>query len=211
MGDERKTADPITKVPDPPTKEATPPAGAPTPEPAGPDTGESRSPLFNAKPLDLSLTPPSLLGKEAQGPFGGAGGMPRLSIHRDGTGADPQSPADPIDWFGMRQPFLSHGLPLTGRDGDQISLNFYNSVGMLQGLGVPRPTAIKLTNLGLAFAYDTQLGLESPNTLEKFDRDTERSLGPGKRLGKLVVPIVTPDTLSWAVEKVSGKKLDFRF
>ena len=46
---------------------------------------------------------------------------------------------------------------------------------------------------------------------QKFDRDTERSLGPGKKLSKFVVPVITPDTLSWAVEKVSGKKLDFHF
>lgn len=207
MGDERKPADPIPKAPEPPQKEASPPAGEAPPQAA--DT--TASPLLNAKPLDLSLTPPSLLGKEALGPTGGPfGNLPRLSLFRQG-GVDPASPGDQIDWFAMRQPFLNHGLPLTGRDGDQITLNFRNSVTMMRNWGMPQDLAIKAANLGLAFAYDTQLGLESPNTLEKFDRDTERMLGPGKKLGKLVVPIVTPDTLSWAVEKVSGKKIDFRF
>ena len=205
MGDQKKAPEPITKVPDTPEKEAQPPAGAPTTGSA--TAGHAVSPLTGVKPLDLSLTPPSLLGKEADGP---GGGLPRLSIAKRG-GALLGPGLDPIDWFSMRQPFLTHSLPMTGRDVDQISLNFYNSVGMLRGWGVPEGPALKLANLGLAFAYDTQLALESPNTLEKFDRDTERSLGPGKKLGKFVVPVITPDTLSWAVEKVSGKKLDFRF
>lgn len=205
MGDQKKAPEPITKVPDTPEKVAQPPAGAPTTGSA--TAGQAASPLAGAKPLDLSLTPPSLMGKEAEGP---GGGMPHLSIEK--RGAALLGPGlDPIDWASMRQPFLTHSLPMTGRDVDQISLNFYNSVGMLRGWGVPEGPALKLANLGLAFAYDTQLALESPNTLEKFDRDTERSLGPGKKLGKFVVPVITPDTLSWAVEKVSGKKLDFRF
>lgn len=208
MGDKKKAPDPITQVPETAPKEAQPPAGAPTTGAA--DAGKSASPIGDAKPIDLTLTPPSLLGKEALGPDGSGGGMPSLSIAKRATPLL-AGKLDPIDWASMRQPFLTHDLPLTGRDVDQISLNFYNSVGMLKGWGVPEPTALKLANLGLAFAYDTQLGLESPNTLEKFDRDTERSLGPGKKLGKFVVPVITPDTLSWAVEKVSGKKLDFHF
>ena len=207
MGDKKKAPDPITKVPDVAPKEAQPPAGAPTTGPA--TAGKSDSPLTSAKPIDLSLTPPSLLGKEALGPDG-SGGMPDLSITKRATPLL-AGKLDPIDWASMRQPFLTHGLPLTGRDADQIGVNFYNSVGQLKGWGVPEPTAIKLANLGLAFAYDTQLGLESPNTLEKFDRDTERSLGPGKKLGKFVVPVITPDILSWAVEKVGGGKHDFHF
>jgi hypothetical protein len=207
MGDKKKAPDPITKVPDAPEKEASPPAGAPTTGSAS--TAQAASPLAGAKPLDLSLTPPSLLGKEVEGPGGGLR-MPHLSIEKR-AGALLGPGLDPIDWAAMRQPFLTHNMPLTGRDADQITLNFYNSVGMLRSWGLPEGTAMKLANIGLAFAYDTQLGLENPNTLEKFDRDTERMLGPGKKLGKFVVPVITPDTLGWAVEKVTGKKIDFRF
>jgi hypothetical protein len=194
MGDKKKAPDPIPKVPDPPAKQATPPAGAPTTQAGAPE--KAQAPAAPVRPLDLTLTPPSLLT-----PPNGA--SPGFTL--------PPANKDPIDWFGMRQPFLTHGLPMTAQDGDQLASNFHYSLRLLQNWGMPPDLAIKVTNLGLSFAYDTQLGRESPNTLEKFDADTEKMLGPGKTLGKLVVPVITPDTLGWAVEKVTGKKIDFRF
>jgi hypothetical protein len=71
--------------------------------------------------------------------------------------------------------------------------------------------AVKLTNIGTAFAYNQSLSFTNPTLEEQFDRDLERMLPEGKSLGKIVVPILTPDTASWIVEKVSGKKVDFSF
>jgi hypothetical protein len=120
-------------------------------------------------------------------------------------------PADPIDWFAMRQPFLNRGVPLTSRDGDQIRQNWTMTYNNLLGWGFGPDLSLKIANLGTPLAYDFAMARDNPTQIEKFDMETERMLPPGKKLGKIVVPILTPDTLSWSVEKLTGKKIDFHF
>jgi hypothetical protein len=205
MGDKKKPLDPVVRAPEPPSKEASPPAGAPTPAPA-----DKASPLTGATPIDLTLTPPSLMGKEAQGP-GGALGMPRLSITKTGTPAPLLGPGlDPIDWAAIRRPFTDHGQPFGDRELDEAQRNFDFSEGVARSVGLPDGIARKVANFGVPFAYKQQLAREQPGQLEKFGEESERALGPGKRLNEHILTIDS-DSLSAGVKAVTGKNFSFRF
>jgi len=203
-----------------PAKKAAPPQATPAPKPAGedkdtpaattPTPGDqgkdfSEVPVQSAdkkpdeKPTDTPLAAPQLT------PGGGAGGgplqltPPRITV-----------PADPIDWFAMRKPFTDRGLSLTARDGDQIQQNWTMTYRNMVPIFGPE-LSVKIANLGTPIAYDFALARDNPTQIEKFDMETEKMLPPGKKLGKVIVPIITPDTLSWTVEKLTGKKVEFRF
>ena len=192
------------KAADSDAKQAAPPQAAPTQAGSEKQTPEAAAPVPGERGTDLSDVPvqsadkePDLTPKDAEGP-------PRPST-------TPLSAKDPIDWFGMRQPFLNRGLPLTGRDADQIQMNWTFTYNNLLRWGFTPELSVKIANIGTPVAYDFALARDHPTQVEKFDMETERMLPPGKKLGKIVVPIITPDTLSWTVEKVTGKKIDFRF
>jgi hypothetical protein len=44
---------------------------------------------------------------------------------------------------------------------------------------------------------------------EQFDRDTEKMLGPGKSLGKVMIPLNAP--IEWSVGKIIGKPFKLEF
>ena len=194
------------KGPDPAAKQPAPPEAAPTqtagdkqtPEPT-PTPGEGGTDLSDV-PVQSADKKPDLTPKDPGAAEGPAPATFTL-----------QPSKDPIDWFGMRQPFLNRGLPLTGRDADQIQTNWTFTYNNLLRWGFTPELSVKIANIGTPVAYDFALSRDHPTQVEKFDMETEKMLPPGKKLGKIVVPIITPDTLSWTVEKVTGKKIDFRF
>jgi len=111
----------------------------------------------------------------------------------------------------MRQPFLTRGVPWTGREMDDVQVNWTFTYNNLLRWGIPMDLSIKIANIGTPIAYDFAMARDNPTQIEKFDMETERMLPVGKKLGKFVIPVITPETLSWSVEKITGKKLDFRF
>src|SRR5205085_1284376 len=120
MGDKKKPLDPVVRAPEPPAKEASPPAGAPATK-----ASDKASPLAGATPIDLSQTPPSLMGKEADGP-GGTPGIPRLGISKTGTPAPLLlgKGLDPPDWAAIRRSFTDHGQAFGDRELDEAQRNF---------------------------------------------------------------------------------------
>ncbi len=200
-----------TKAPDPPAKQAAPPQAAPGPKAGtGEQTPEAATPIPAEQGKDLSEVPVQSAEKKPDE-------KPSETTDASGEAAnDPNKkkvtvPTDPIDWFAMRQPFLNRGVPLTGRDGEQIKQNWTMTYNNMMRFGFTPDLSIKIANIGTPIAYDFAMARDNPTQIEKFDMETEKMMGPGKKLGKIVVPILTPDTLSFAVEKITGKKLDFRF
>lgn len=199
-------------------KQAAPPQAQPAPKAAGQDknTPEAATPTPGDQGKDLSEVPVQSADKKPdEKPSDTPLAAPQ---NAGGTGSEtPQVtppkvtvPADPIDWFAMRKPFTDRGLPLTLRDADQIQQNWtltYRNMVPILGPDL----ALKIANIGTPIAYDFALARDNPTQIEKFDMETEKLLPPGKKLGKIVVPIITPDTMSWTVEKLTGKKIDFRF
>lgn len=120
-------------------------------------------------------------------------------------------PKDPIDWFAMRQPFLNRGVPLTARDGAQIEQNWMFTYNNMISLGLDTDMAAKIANFGTPIAYDFALKRDNPTQIEIFDAELEKTLPAGQSLRKIVVPVVTPDTLNFIVKKTTGKDIDFRF
>lgn len=179
----------------------TPVGTTPTPGDQGKDLSEvpveSTDKKPDKKPSDTPLASPSSTASAASGTPNFL--SPKITV-----------PTDPIDWLAMRRPFLNRGLPLTGRDADEIQLNWSRSYRQMLPLFGP-DLSVKIANLGTPLAYDFALARDNPTQIEKFDMETERLLPPGKKLGKIVVPVITPDTLGWAVEKLTGKKVDFNF
>jgi hypothetical protein len=189
-----------------PAKQAAPPQ----PAPAAPATEEkTAAPAPTAEPTggagkDLSQVPAEAPATPAP-PAGEKSSVsmpPRLKL--------PGAP-DPIDWFAMRQPFLTRGVPWTGREMDDVQVNWTFTYNNLLRWGIPMDLSIKIANIGTPIAYDFAMARDNPTQIEKFDMETERMLPVGKKLGKFVIPVITPETLSWSVEKITGKKLDFRF
>jgi hypothetical protein len=209
---------PPQQKPAAPAKKAAPPQAEPTPKPAGQDknTPEATAPTAADQGKDFSEVPVQSADKKPdEKPSDTPQAAPRAA-----TGGEPGTqqwtppkvtvPHDPIDWFAMRQPFTDRGLPLTLRDADQIRQNWSLTYRNMVPIFGP-DLAVKIANLGTPIAYDFALARDNPTQIEKFDMETEKMLPPGKKLGKIVVPIITPDTLSWSVEKLTGKKIDFRF
>lgn len=201
-----------------PAKKAEPPQPTPAPKPAGEDksTPTATTPTPGDQGKDFSEVPVQSADKK---PDEKPSDTPLAAPKSDPGGASETPgatrpkvtvPADPIDWFAMRKPFLDRGLPLTARDGDQIQQNWTMTYRNMVPLFGPE-LSVKIANLGTPLAYDFALARDNPTQIEKFDMETERMLPPGKKLGKIVVPILTPDTMGWAVEKLTGKKVDFRF
>lgn len=199
----------------------------PTPAPAKPQTPAPPVPVQPApaqKPTPSAPVPSpeatgaDLTGVPAQSPEAAGNSLQpgngfTLSPQLLPMGRDPLAPpVQLIDWSAMRAPFLTHGLRLGAKDGAELEGNWINTYNQLRFTwGLSSDIAVKLTNIGTAFAYDKALSFTNPSLDEQFDRDLEKRLPPGQSLGKIVVPILTPDTTSWIVEKVSGKKFDFRF
>ncbi|MBL8237752.1 MAG: hypothetical protein JNM66_10055 [Bryobacterales bacterium] len=117
-----------------------------------------------------------------------------------------------MDWAALRKPFLDRGAMMSGRDGASIEtswMQFYK--GMFWATGNTK-LAAAYANFAIPNYIDLSLRADGySTTVERFDRETERLLPPGQGLGKIVVPLITPDTLSWSVEKLTGKKIDFHF
>lgn len=201
-----------TKAPDPPAKQAAPPQAEPAPKAGAGEkkAPEAGTPAPSEQGTDLSEVPVQSSEKKPDE-------KPSETTDASAEAAtDPNKkkvtvPADPIDWFAMRQPFLNRGVPLTGRDGEQIEQNWTMAYNNMMRFGFGSDLSIKIANFGTPIAYDFALARDNPTQIEKFDSETEKMLPPGKKLGKFVVPILTPDTMSFAVEKITGKKLDFRF
>lgn len=82
---------------------------------------------------------------------------------------------------------------------------------MMLDWGLGPDLSAKIANFGTPIAYDYSLRRDYPTLEEEMEQDIEKMMGPGKRLSTVVVPVITPDTLGWITEKVSGKKIDFRF
>ncbi len=202
---------PAPKAPDPAAKQPAPPASAPkagegekkapeAPTPAPAEQGKDLSEV----PVQTAEKPPAEMPSETTDATGG--GAKSEEEKKKAT-----KPADPIDWLAMRQPFLDRGVPLSGRDGEQIQQNWTMTYNNMVNIGLDPALAVKITNIGVPVAYGFAMARDNPTQIEKFDAETEKMLPQGKKLGKVVVPIITPDTLSFAIEKVSGKKIDFRF
>jgi hypothetical protein len=191
------------KAPDPAAKQPAPPETAPT-QAAGDKPVAEATPAPDEGGTDLSDVPVQSADAKLDLTPKDTGPAPM-------TFTTPLGPKDPIDWFGMRQPFLNRGLPLTGRDADQIQTNWTFTYNNLLRWGFTPELSVKIANIGTPVAYDFALSRDHPTQIEKFDMETEKMLPPGQKLGKIVVPIITPDTLSWTVEKITGKKVDFRF
>jgi hypothetical protein len=114
-----------------------------------------------------------------------------------------------IDWYELRTPFTSRGVVLDDRDIGAIQQQWTNTYNLLRGLGIPPARAAQIANLGLAHAYDTQLGLERPNLFDLSEREQEMLYPDETRTP--IVPIITPEILSTVVEKLFGEEVEFRF
>jgi hypothetical protein len=202
------------KAPNLPAKQAAPPQGAPAPKTGGDarQPAEAPAPTPGEQGTDLSEVPMAASDKKPDEKPSDSPAVAASDVEV-GPPRAPQAtvPTDPIDWFAMRRPFTNRGLSLTAADEAQIERNWTMTYKNLLGWGVPSDLSIKIANLGTPLAYDFALKRDNPTVLEKFDMETEKMLPRGKSLGKIVVPVLTPDTLSWSVEKLTGKKFDFRF
>jgi hypothetical protein len=195
----------------PPTKQAAPPQGDTTPTPAAApaDKGKdfSDTPVAAAadsagdaiKPfkVDPAFLPPRVPG------FGSGSDQQRFKFSFD--------PPSLIDWAAMRQPFLTRGAPLGPVDTKMIEQNWVFSYNSMVQLGLSPEIAAKVANIGTPLAYDFSLARDYPTAAEIGDKEVEKMMGAGKKLGTFTVPIITPDTLGWAVKKVFGKDIDFHF
>jgi hypothetical protein len=182
---------------------------APAPAEQGQDYSETAAvtpgatpPPATAGPIKPLLVPPSALQPPVPG-------MPNaLDPDRFKLTFDPPSL---IDWSAMRQPFLTRGVPLGAMDAGMIEQNWVYSYNNMVRWGLSADIAAKLANIGTPLAYDFSMARDYPTTEERFDRELEKMLPPGQKLGKFVVPVITPDTLNWAVKQVTNKDIDFRF
>ncbi len=198
-----------TPKPAPPAKQAAPPAATPAPKAGGDEKKRTDAPTpvpgnqgtdMTQVPVKAADKPPDTKPSDTPDP------------ENKTTKSTVVVPADPIDWFAMRQPFLNRGVSLTTRDGDELQRNFTTVYNQYLGLGLGPDLSLKITNFQLPIYYDLALKRDGYLTVpEKVEADVDKMLGPGKSLGTVVVPIVTPDTLNWAVKKISGKDIDFRF
>ncbi len=203
------------KAPDPPAKEAAPPQAEPKPIGDEKKAPEAATPVPAEQGKDLSEVPVQSPDKKAADPEAKPDEQPS-ETPQSAPEIGPKKklatkPADPIDWFAMRQPFLNRGVPLTPRDGDQIVTNWMFTYNNMTRLGFDPVMAGKIANFGTPIAYDMAMKRDNPTQIEKFDAETEKMLPAGKGLNKIVVPIITSDSLSWMVEKTTGKKIEFRF
>jgi hypothetical protein len=145
---------------------------------------------------------------QLEAPFGGASG---LTLDPLGSFRLPPSPGLEIDWFEMRKPFLNRGVMLGDKDLDMIETNWKFTYNMMLNWGLGTELSAKVANFGTPIAYDFSLKHDFPTLEEKMERDVEKMMGPGKKLSTVIVPVITPDTLGWVTEKITGKKVDFRF
>ena len=203
----------VAQAPPTPSPAAAPKAAPPTPEPAAParKSGAADSaPTSAASGTDFTGVPAQASGAGSGPPFAQNLTLsPQFLPQRSNPLAPP---LQLIDWSAMRAPFTSRGLPLSREDGNAIETNWINTYRQMRFTwGFPEEIAIKITNLGTAFAYNKALSFTNPTLEEQFDRSLEKTLPQGQSLRTIVVPVLTPDTTSWIVEKVTGKKLDFTF
>lgn len=200
---------PVPQKPARPAKEAAPPAPKPAPKAGGDEKKrtDASTPVPANQGTDMTQVPAQSSEKP---PYKKASDTP--DPEKKITKSTVVVPTDPIDWFAMRQPFVTRGVPLTSRDGDEIERNFTTVYNQYMGLGLGPDLSLKITNFQLPIYYDLALKRDGFLTApERLESDVDKMLGPGKSLGTVMVPIVTPDTLNWAVKKISGKDIDFHF
>jgi hypothetical protein len=121
-------------------------------------------------------------------------------------------PASQIDWLAMRQPFLTRGVMVGDLELKTIEQNWRFTYTSMVNLGLSPELSVKIANIGTPLAYDFSLARDNPTAEERMDQAFEKMLPPGEKLPtKIVVPVITPDTLQWVTKKVTGKDIDFRF
>jgi len=123
----------------------------------------------------------------------------------------PAAPLSLIDWSAMRKPFLTRGVALDTAGIGMIETNWMFTYNQMARLGFSPDRAIAIANFGTPIAYDFSLQRDHPTVFEESDRQLEKMMPAGKKIGTITVPLITPDTLGWVTEKVTGKKYDFRF
>ncbi len=204
----KKKPAPVTEAtPAPPAKEAAAPQPAPETQTAAPVEGPQPAPSAGGKdvsgvPVETAKPDEKPTEAAAPAPAGRQFQMP----------APVTVPIDPIDWFAMRQPFVNRGVFLNDRDGDQIETNWMYFYGNMMRLGFGPDLSAKIANFQTPIYYDLALRADGNLTqIERFDMETEKMLPPGQGLGKITVPVLTPDSLSFMVKQVSGKDINFRF
>jgi len=202
MGDKKKQPPiPAPKAPPAPAKQQSPPGTAPAPAPA-PET-EAEDAGGAPAGRDLSEVP---VGSTDKPEHKASPDMPDLAI----TKSTVTVPFDPIDWPAMMKPYNLRGVPLGTRDHDGVELYWnrtYKSLVTVWGFSPER--AIQITNAATPTAIDFALSRDYPTMEERFDRDTEKMMGPGKSLGKVMIPL-TPG-IEWGVGKIIGKKFKLEF
>lgn len=213
MGGKKKRSAQAAPMPAPADKQQA--SAPPTPEPsrAAPAPVTSGPAAERGEPGgDFAGVPVQSL-RPADAPPNAEGHSLTLSPQFPPVRSNPLAPPlQLIDWSAMRAPFTSRGLHLNRRDGDAIESNWINTYQQMRFTwGFPEHIAVKITNLGTAFAYNKALSFTNPTLEEQLDRDLERMLPQSQSLRTIVVPVLTPETTSWMVEKVTGKKIDFTF
>ncbi len=166
-------------------------------------------------PIDPSMSKPSI-------PGGGGltlGGLPTpsttlLTLSPNLT-LPPLRPPSLLDWSDLRTPFTSRGLRLSDRDAQVIEQNWWTTYNFLRSLGLRPDLASLGANKGTAYAYDKMLSRESPNVVDLFDLEWEKTrsiLKPGeKEFRTPIVPILTPTTLEWMSKTFFNKDWKFTF
>lgn len=204
MGDPKKKQPPIPapKAPPAPAKQQGPPTAAPGPSPApAPETKPDDAAGAPAA-RDLSEVPVESKDKPEHK---ASPDVPDLSI----TKSTVTVPFDPIDWGPIMQPYRLRAVPLTGREYDSVEQYWHRTYKSLVHIGLKPEWAIDVTNAALPTAVDLSLKGDYPTTVERFDRETERMLGPGKSLGTKIIPLNFG--IEWGVSKITGKKFKLEF
>jgi hypothetical protein len=201
MGDKKKQPPiPAPKAPPAPAKQQAPPTTAPAPaqetktEDASAGTPAARD--LSQVPVEAKDKPDHKVSPDA----------PDLAIGKSTITV----PFDPIDWGGMMKPFRVRGVPLTNSDYDGVELYWNRTYKSLVTFwGFSPDMAITITNAATPVAIDFALSPDFPSTTERFDRETEKMLGPGKSLGTKILPL-TPG-IEWGVGKIIGKPFKLEF
>lgn len=202
MGDKKKQ-DPVPapKAPPAPAKQQAPPVTEPSPAPAAGAKAEDAA----GPPAGGDLTAvPATAGDKPEHVASPA--SPDLAIGKSTV----TIPFDPIDWAAMMKPYYLRGVPIGNRDHDGVELYWNRTYKSLVTVwGFSPDMAITITNAATPTAIDLALSRDYPTTEERFDRDTEKMLGPGKSLGKVMIPL-TPG-IEWGVGKIIGKPFKLEF
>jgi hypothetical protein len=200
MGDKKKQLPiPAPKAPPAPAKQQAPPTAAPVPatEAKAEDGGGG------APARDLTQVPVESADKPTHAATGDPANLlapnPLVTV-----------PITPIDWGPIAREFSLRGVTFLPRDQDGVEQYWFRTYRSLTTFwGLPADTAAKVTNAGIPAAVSFSLARDHPTMGEQFDRDTEKMLGPGKSLGKVMIPLNAP--IEWSVGKIIGKPFKLEF